>query len=259
MSVVPPLRKAEYLNKVATPLLILLLVSGVFSDSVAAKGTVTTSLLLKKTEMATPVHVLDSGTPGDVLLVIGGIHGNEPAGMEAAKQLLALRPSKGKMVIIPIANRLAAEAGMRSPYYMPDLNRAFPGRNRGNNTEKLAASIMGVIRRYRPAAVIDLHEADPTTDPGSTETANSLILSEDGRAAVIGLHVLETRNAEAQGRSFSFLSSAPEGSLNHEVSRRLKIPVITVETDKRDLLANRVATQLDMVKRIAKAVEEHGK
>ena len=233
----------------------LVIMAGVLSVPVAAEEKSSAFLLMKNTGMATSGQVIDSGLPGPKLLVIGGIHGDEPAGMEAAKQISALKPATGKLVLIPVANRLAAEAGVRTPYFMQDLNRTFPGKQSGNDTQKLAASIMGVIERYRPAVVIDLHEADPVTDSGAKETADTLILSEEGRAAEIALAVLETMNTESAGKRFSFLSGAPQGSLNREVSRRLKIPVITVETDKRDPLKVRIETQLNMVKRIAEAVE----
>ena len=44
--------------------------------------------------------------------------------------------------------------------------------------------------------------------------------------------------------------SAPAGSLNREVSRRFGIPVITVETSRRDPLPRRVDTQIDIVTRV---------
>ncbi|MEG2437713.1 MAG: hypothetical protein RSB17_06070, partial [Cetobacterium sp.] len=40
-----------------------------------------------------------------------------------------------------------------------------------------------------------------------------------------------------------------KGSLNYEVSSRLKIPVLTIETSKEEDLYNRVEKQRDIVKR----------
>jgi uncharacterized protein len=211
--------------------------------------------LMHSTPLSTAVHVLDSGLPGPVSLVIGGIHGDEPAGMEAARQLATKQPARGKMIVIPVANRLAAESNVRTPRFMQDLNRSFPGKRKGTDTERLAASIMDVIARYRPAVAVDLHEAGSESDPDWKETANSLILSEDVRAAEIALTVLEAMNPTRGEQPFTFLSGAPAGSFNREVARRFKIPVITVETSKRDSMPSRVETQIEIVKRIQVALE----
>ena len=220
----------------------------------AGKGT-SEFRLMRSTPLSTAVHVLDSGLAGPVALIIGGIHGDEPAGMEAAWRLAAGKPARGKMIVIPVANRLAAESEVRTPYYMQDLNRSFPGKKTSNDTERLAASIMDLVARYRPGIVVDLHEAGSAADPGWSEVANTLILSEDGRAAEIALAVLEAVNPVRVGKPFSFLSGAPAGSLNREVSRRFKIPVITVETSRRAPLPHRVETQVEMVQRILGALE----
>ena len=88
----------------------------------------------------------------------------DEAGVEAARQLAAMKPARGKMVVIPVANRLAAETNVRTPYFMADLNRSFPGRSDGTDTERLAAAIMDVVARFRPAMAMDLHEAGSASD-----------------------------------------------------------------------------------------------
>ena len=215
----------------------------------AGKG-VSTFRLMPSTALATEVRVLDSGRAGLVALIVGGIHGDEPAGMAAARKLAALTPTRGKLVVLPVANRPAAESAVRTPYYLQDLNRSFPGRKAGTDTERLAAAIIGLVARYRPAVVLDLHEAGADTDPGGREIENTLILSEEGRAAEMALTVLEALNPTRGDQPFSYLSGAPAGSLNREVSRRFGIPVITVETSRRDPLPQRVDTQIDIVTRV---------
>lgn len=136
---------------------------------------------------------------------------------------------------------------------MHDLNRAFPGNKTGNSTEMLAAAVMGslnaTVRRSstctKQTRVPHLRLAKPP---------NTLILSEDGRAAAIALPVLEAL-AESGETRFTFLSGAPKGSLNREVSTRLGIPVITVETDQLDALAERTQTQLSIIRLIPENIE----
>ena len=209
--------------------------------------------LLRGTEMATPVYLLDSGRPGPVVLMVGAIHGDEPAGSAALQRLLGERPAQGKWVLIPVANRRAFEAAERTPYDMPDLNRSFPGNPRGPAAERLAAALMATVKRYRPTLVLDLHEAAVVDAPGGNELANTLILSEEGQAARIALGALESLPPTPSGRPFSFLSGAPTGSFNRTVASRFGIPVITVETDRRDALEQRVDTQIGIVRRLLAA------
>ena len=206
--------------------------------------------VMRSSDQATPVYLQASGRPGPVTLVVGGIHGDEIAGMTAAQQLAKTKPGRGKLVIIPVANRPAAESGVRTAYFMQDLNRAFPGNPNGSETERLAASIMKAIARYRPDVIVDLHETGAESDPDWEEKKNTLILSPGNRAAEIALGVLESLPASPGEKPFSFLSGAPQGSLNREAARRFGIPVITIETSRRDALADRVGRHIDIVMRI---------
>ena len=57
----------------------------------------------------TNVYVLDSGKPGGTMLVLGGVHANEPAGMLAAVLLVEnARPAAGRLIVVPQANASAA-------------------------------------------------------------------------------------------------------------------------------------------------------
>jgi hypothetical protein len=54
----------------------------------------------------TDVYVLDSGRPGATGLVLGGTHGNEPAGYLAAILIVEHAvPSAGRLLVVPHANR----------------------------------------------------------------------------------------------------------------------------------------------------------
>lgn len=51
------------------------------------------------------VYVLDSGKPGATLVVIGGTHANEPAGMVAAAMIVERAvPERGRLVVVPFLN-----------------------------------------------------------------------------------------------------------------------------------------------------------
>jgi len=64
---------------------------------------------LRGTAGDTNVYVLDSGKPGGTMLVMGGVHANEPAGMMAAVLLIEnARPAAGRLIVVPQANHSAA-------------------------------------------------------------------------------------------------------------------------------------------------------
>ncbi|WP_256390923.1 succinylglutamate desuccinylase/aspartoacylase domain-containing protein [Natronoarchaeum rubrum] len=69
------------------------------------------------------VEQLGEGEPE--LAVVGGIHGDEPSGVDAVEHLIEASPPVEKSVLLVIANERAIEAGER--YLDADLNRSFPG------------------------------------------------------------------------------------------------------------------------------------
>jgi len=67
------------------------------------------------------------GRPGPTLLVVGGLHGNEPAGVAAARRVLLdlerhALPLRGKLIALA-GNPAALEQGRR--YFQRDLNRLW--------------------------------------------------------------------------------------------------------------------------------------
>jgi predicted deacylase len=110
-----------------------------------------------------PVTVLVGRRPRPRLAVVAGVHGNEFPGPLAVGRLgRALRPEAldGTVVLVPIANPLAFDAGTRvSPEDGVNLNRVFPGSAAGSLTLRLAwALVHGVIQDADLA--LDLHSAD---------------------------------------------------------------------------------------------------
>lgn len=63
---------------------------------------------LRNTPGDTPVYVLDGTRPGGCVLVVGGTHANEPAGIVAATVLVErVRATRGRLIVIPNANNSA--------------------------------------------------------------------------------------------------------------------------------------------------------
>jgi hypothetical protein len=117
------------------------------------------------------LHVLEAEQPGPTLLVQGGIHGDETAGVHALEELLeeGLRPTKGRLLVVPVMNPPAYRADQRMAPGGLDLNRCFPGDPDAERYEsRLAATFMDLITSERPALVATLHESKKRYDPEVT-------------------------------------------------------------------------------------------
>ncbi|WP_336023417.1 succinylglutamate desuccinylase/aspartoacylase family protein [Halobellus salinisoli] len=122
----------------------------------ANEGSVRTHSLLPGTTYETPVYVIESGRPGPTAFVVGGIHGEEPEGYTAARNVTRLRPTGGKLVVVPYANKPAIDIGAR---YTTDgdLNQQFPTGEEPSST--LARALWDEIRSHDPDVVVDLHSS----------------------------------------------------------------------------------------------------
>jgi N-alpha-acetyl-L-2,4-diaminobutyrate deacetylase len=99
-------------------------------------------------------------TPGRGVVAIGATHGNEYEGPVAIKHLLReLQPERvrGRVILIPTLNVPAFNAGVRdTPEDGVNLNRAFPGEERGGITHRFAHFISTHIFP-QVHVVIDIH------------------------------------------------------------------------------------------------------
>jgi predicted deacylase len=99
------------------------------------------STLSNHTRMSLPVHVVHGESSGPVMFLSAAIHGDEILGVEIIRRLLA-HPALGKLsgtlLAIPIVNSFGF---LNHTRYMPDrrdLNRSFPGSDRGSLASLLA-------------------------------------------------------------------------------------------------------------------------
>ena len=116
--------------------------------------------LMGGTAQETPLHIFGSGRPGNVVTVLGGVHGNEPGGWLAAERIAeTLRPQRGALIVLPRANRLAINSLVRTTDALGDLNRLYPGDPNGLPMARMAAEIVDVLREFRVSYVLDLHES----------------------------------------------------------------------------------------------------
>lgn len=120
----------------------------------------TSGLMMAGTPYETPIYTFGTGLAGEIVLVLGGVHGNEPGGWLAAEEVVeTVRPANGALIIIPKANRVATNLFERTTDAMGDLNRSYPGNPAGKPMEVMAAEIMQVLTAQHVSVVLDLHES----------------------------------------------------------------------------------------------------
>jgi predicted deacylase len=109
--------------------------------------------------LSMPVHVVRGRRPGPSLFVSAAIHGDEINGVEIVGRLLrmkALERMRGTLIAVPVVNVFGFSGYSR---YLPDrrdLNRSFPGSDRGSLAARLAHIFMEEVVANATHG-IDLH------------------------------------------------------------------------------------------------------
>ncbi|MDH3347993.1 MAG: succinylglutamate desuccinylase/aspartoacylase family protein, partial [Desulfobulbaceae bacterium] len=115
--------------------------------------------LYTHTAMDMPVHVIHGKKEGPTLFVSAAIHGDEINGVEIVRRLLKLKLTnniRGTLIAIPIVN---VYGFINRSRYLPDrrdLNRSFPGNNKGSLASHLAKVFMTEVVR-KCSHGIDIH------------------------------------------------------------------------------------------------------
>jgi predicted deacylase len=104
--------------------------------------------LYTQTPVSMPMHVVHGRRPGPRLFVTAALHGDEINGVEIIRRLLqhhGLDHLHGTLLAVPVVN---VYGYIRQSRYLPDrrdLNRNFPGSDRGSLTARLAATLINEV------------------------------------------------------------------------------------------------------------------
>lgn len=115
--------------------------------------------LVTDTPLTMPVHVVRGRRPGPTLFVSAAVHGDELNGVEVIRRVLEskrLRRIRGTLLAVPVVNVFGFVNRSR---YLPDrrdLNRSFPGSEKGSLAARLAHLFLEEIVE-RADFGIDLH------------------------------------------------------------------------------------------------------
>lgn len=138
----------------------LLLIGGEsFAPGDRKKTQLEVASLYDYTKLSIPIEVIRGKRPGPILFISAAIHGDEINGIEIVKRLSqkhSLRNIKGTLILVPIVNVFGFNSKSR---YLPDrrdLNRCFPGSEKGSLGSRLASIFMKEIVN-KCTHGIDLH------------------------------------------------------------------------------------------------------
>ncbi len=164
-----------------------------------------------------PIRVMRAHKPGPVVLVTAAVHGDEINGTGVIHELMFGQPlalTQGVLVLVPVINIFGFENQNR---YMPDrrdLNRCFPGSEKGSLSSRVAHIIINQLIKHCDYG-IDLHTA-----------ANSRTNFPNVRGDLSEPQV--RRLAKAFGCELIVNSKGPVGSLRREATK-VGCPTIILE------------------------------
>lgn len=102
--------------------------------------------LASGTEIDLPIYVYRSKNPGPVVLLSGGLHGDEVDGIEIVRRMIEQKTfdelERGSVIAIPVMNIYGFLNFSREVPDGKDINRSFPG----NQTGSLAARVAHYLR-----------------------------------------------------------------------------------------------------------------
>lgn len=106
-----------------------------------------------------PVIINRSKKPGPTVLITAGIHGDEVNGVEIVRQVIAKginKPKKGTIICVPLINVFGFIHMDREFPDGRDLNRVFPGSEKGSLASRVAHKLMTEIAPFADL-ILDFH------------------------------------------------------------------------------------------------------
>lgn len=220
---------------------------------------------MQGTKYETRVYCCHGKKPAPAVIIIGGTHGDEPAGFEAAYRLLNYfwtnPPIKGTIFIIPEANKLSIVLGERR-IPVPEsieseagnLNRCYPGRPTGLPMQRLAFEIAEFAKNQNIKLLIDLHESPYFYQELQSENGEypglgqSIIYTPNEQGIRLGHLVCDKINQKIpSGKNQFTLKQGPiKNSATWFAGEYLMIPGFTIETCKKLLLEERIQYHIEL-------------
>jgi len=221
-------------------------------------------VIAEGTTWQTQYHVVDSKKPGPVVMIVGAVHGNEPAGARAANQIRDWKINRGKLIVLPRANIPALQKQTRHMPSLPrerdNLNRNFPRAEDGSPKCELSTAIWALVCVQRPHWLLDLHEGDDFTQINNKSVGSSIIAAQSTAVKKQAKRMLDALNITVEEPKKKFVLKAPpaKGSLARAAAELLGIKSMILETTRKHqplslrvrqhrIMVHRFLTDLQMV------------
>ncbi|MDD2586467.1 MAG: succinylglutamate desuccinylase/aspartoacylase family protein [Syntrophomonadaceae bacterium] len=204
-------------------------------------------VLASGTKYATNMYIIRSNKPGPVVMIVGGVHGNETAGYKAAAAVKDYSIKRGTLLVIPEANKLAVAQHRRSAKGGSNLNRAFPQSSSQSADTTLAKAIYSAVKKYDVDWLMDMHEGyDYAKNKSTSSVGQSLIYYPNSATKKVAGTIVSklNRNISSSYKQFSLLRYPVKGSLARSTAQYLGVNSFIFETCSKQTLSTRVNNQL---------------
>lgn len=215
------------------------------ASTVSNKAGARTVELAENSKYQTELFIIESGKPGPVVLIVGGIHGSETAGYTAAARVSEWKIAKGTLLVIPRANQLAIARNVRYLQSEGDLNRSFPQSSKGDPNQVLSRAIWAVIKEYQVDWLMDMHEGIDYAKRSSS-VGQSLIYYPNRVTESMARKIVNNLNSNISTsyKKFSLLEYPVQGSLARAAGQYPGVKSFIFETCDDPALSVRVNYQL---------------
>ena len=238
-------------------LLALLFVSQSVSDDIST--VVTSGKIAEGTKYETPYYILESSVSGPTVIVIAGMHGDSPAGVEAAGILKTWNIQSGKLIIIPEANKISIAIQSR---LMPvnenrNLNRNFPVKNEERAKCELSQAIWDLVKLQKPNWLVELDEGMDYRSKSDTQYGNSIRYYPDVETLKTSRSMADALNTVSipGSKEFVMVRYPLEGSLVWSAGEKLGAKSMTISTTRKmENLKSRTDQHLIMLDRLFKDI-----
>jgi hypothetical protein len=194
-------------------------------------------LIADGTPAATPYYICDSGKAGPTVVIMGGVHGDEPAGAYAADHIRHWPITHGKLIVVPRANVIALKADKRNtpgePAELSNLNRNFPKAKESSPARgALAAALWDFVKQQKPVWFVDLHEGSDFNAMTNKSVGSSVIVFPTPEGKTVGPLIQAAVNATITNQSHRFTLRGPpvDGSLARAAGAHLGAHAMILET-----------------------------
>lgn len=191
-------------------------------------------LLGEGTAFETPWFDHRGEEDGPTILITGGMHGNEPAGVAAADAIASWTVRRGRLVVAPRMNPPALAAGQRRTPGLEgspgDLNRHFP--TGGEVFEGVATDLWELFEQVQPDWLLDLHEGYAFHRLNPDSVGSSIISCADPRAVELAEAMIAAVDATIveEDRKFTLLRNPIESSFARAAWENAGVPSMILET-----------------------------